>query len=76
MAERGISLEIDEGALVYLAERGYDPAYGARPLKRVIQKLLIDQVARKILSGDFTDGDVIQISFAVDGLVIEKPVVN
>jgi ATP-dependent Clp protease ATP-binding subunit ClpB len=72
LAERGMSLGIDDEALSYLAERGYDPAYGARPLKRVIQKLLIDQVARKILHGDFTDGDVIRVGFAVDGLTIEK----
>ncbi len=76
MAERGLSLSIDDAALNYLAERGYDPAYGARPLKRVIQKLLVDQIARRILAGDFGDEDVISVGFDGDNLTIGRPTMN
>ena len=76
MADRGLSLSIDDAALNYLADRGYDPAYGARPLKRVIQKLLVDQIARRILAGDFGDEDVIHVGFDGDNLTIGRPTMN
>jgi ATP-dependent Clp protease ATP-binding subunit ClpB len=76
MADREMTLAIDDAALNYLAERGYDPAYGARPLKRVIQKLLVDGIARKILAGEFADGDVIAVGFDGDNLTIGRPTVN
>ena len=55
------------GALHWLADRGYDPVYGARPLKRVIQKELVDPIARKLLAGDLEDGAVINVSASLDG---------
>ena len=55
--ERKITLELDAAARNWLAEKGYDPAYGARPLKRVIQKQLQDPLAEKILLGEIRDGD-------------------
>ena len=76
MADREMTLSIDDAALNYLADKGYDPAYGARPLKRVIQKLLVDEIARKILSGAVTDGDVIHVGFDGEALRIGKPTVN
>jgi ATP-dependent Clp protease ATP-binding subunit ClpB len=76
MADREMTLAIDDAALNYLADKGYDPAYGARPLKRVIQKLLVDGIARKILAGDFADGDVISVGFDGENLTIGRPTVN
>jgi ATP-dependent Clp protease ATP-binding subunit ClpB len=63
---RGIDLAVTDDALDLLAERGYDPVYGARPLKRVLQKDLADQIASAILEGRFGDGDTIKVS-ADDG---------
>ncbi|OYW80713.1 MAG: ATP-dependent chaperone ClpB, partial [Asticcacaulis sp. 32-58-5] len=76
LSERGMSLVIDDAALNHLAERGYDPAYGARPLKRVIQKELVDHIAKSILSGNFADGDVISVGYDGEELLIAKPTVN
>ena len=64
---------MDPSALHWLGERGYDPVYGARPLKRVIQKELIDKVARKLLAGEIADGEVIHVTAGDDGLNIGKP---
>jgi len=76
LADRRMSLDLDGGAVHWLAERGYDPVYGARPLKRVIQKELVDQVARKLLAGEFQDGSVIKARAGDDGLVIGKAQVH
>ncbi len=57
LAERGVRLELSDAAKEYLANRGYDPVYGARPLKRTIQKEIIDPLAMRILNGDFVPGD-------------------
>jgi ATP-dependent Clp protease ATP-binding subunit ClpB len=70
LADRRMAIALDGGAMHWLAERGYDPVYGARPLKRVIQKELIDPIARKLLAGDLMDGSVIEVSADDDGLVI------
>jgi len=59
LAERGIQLELSDAAKEYLANRGYDPVYGARPLKRTIQKEIIDPLAVRILNGDFVPGDTV-----------------
>ncbi|MCF8506891.1 MAG: ATP-dependent chaperone ClpB [Caulobacter sp.] len=72
LADRRMSIALDAGALHWLGERGYDPVYGARPLKRVIQKELMDPIARKLLAGDMADGSVIEVSADADGLVIGK----
>jgi ATP-dependent Clp protease ATP-binding subunit ClpB len=70
--ERGIDLTLTEAALELLAGEGYDPVYGARPLKRVIQKRIQDVLAVQILSGKFNDGDAI-VADAKDGeLVFEE----
>ncbi len=76
LAERRISLSLDPGALHWLGEHGYDSAYGARPLKRVIQKALIDPIARKLLTGEFDEGAVIQVGVGADGLAIGRAAVH
>jgi ATP-dependent Clp protease ATP-binding subunit ClpC len=72
LAERDIALDITDAAKSYLAHQGYDPAYGARPLKRLIQKEIQDQVALGILKGDFRDGDTIRVDERNLGLVFER----
>ena len=72
LAERDIKLEITETAKNYLAQQGYDPAYGARPLKRLIQKEIQDHVALGILKGDFRDGDTILVDESNLELMFEK----
>jgi len=57
LSERGVSLELTDAAKEYLANRGFDPVYGARPLKRTIQKEIIDPLALRLLNGDFVSGD-------------------
>jgi ATP-dependent Clp protease ATP-binding subunit ClpB len=69
LAERGYSLEVSEAAREYLAEVGYDPDYGARPLKRAIQRELQDPLALKVLSGEFHEGDTIQVERGGEGLI-------
>ncbi len=66
LAERGISIELTNAALDVLIEEGYDPAYGARPLKRVIQRRIVDPLALQLIQGDITDGDHVVVD-AVDG---------
>ena len=65
LEERKIAVELDESARKWLAEKGYDPVYGARPLKRVIQKQVQDPLAEKILHGDVRDGDVVKITAGI-----------
>ena len=69
LAERDIALVLDGDAKDLLAEMGYDPAYGARPLKRVIQRELADKLAVKLLDGSYGDGDVIEVSAGSGELV-------
>jgi ATP-dependent Clp protease ATP-binding subunit ClpB len=76
LAERKIALELDKAARAWLADKGYDPAYGARPLKRVIQKELQDPLAEKILSGDIKDGERVKISAGKNGLEINGKAVH
>ncbi len=64
MAERGYQLEVSPAARQYLADQGYDPDFGARPLKRTIQRELQDPLALSILSGEFHQGDVIHVDYA------------
>ncbi len=68
LADRKITLELDGDARHWLAERGYDPVYGARPLKRTIQRYVQDPLAEKILSGDIPDGSVITVLEGSDRL--------
>ena len=74
LADRKITMTITDNALDYLADTGFDPVYGARPLKRAIQRELETNTAKGILRGDFTDGDAILVDSKGDGLVIEKVV--
>src|SRR5439155_6748940 len=59
--ERGIAIELSDDARTLLGNLGYDPAYGARPLKRVIQKRLVDVLALKLLEGEFGEGDTVRV---------------
>jgi ATP-dependent Clp protease ATP-binding subunit ClpB len=68
LAERGFQLQVDESAREYLADVGYDPAFGARPLKRAIQRELQDPLAMRILSGEFHEGETIQVERGGEGL--------
>ncbi|GHD19095.1 ATP-dependent chaperone ClpB [Tianweitania populi] len=68
LADRKITIELDTEARDWLANKGYDPAYGARPLKRVIQKELQDPLAEKILMGDIPDGSRVKVSAGSDRL--------
>ena len=70
--DRGISLDLSAGARDWLAARGYDSVYGARPLKRVIQKYVQDGLADKILAGDIHDGAQLYIDVRSDSLTIES----
>jgi len=75
LAERGYTMEVSEAAREYLVEVGYDPDFGARPLKRAIQRELQDPLALQILSGEFHQGDFIQVDRGEDGLTF-TPVVK
>ena len=72
LAERDIQLELDDAAREWLANEGYDPAYGARPLKRVIQRALQDQLAEKVLAGEIADGQTVDVSAEPTGLIINQ----
>jgi ATP-dependent Clp protease ATP-binding subunit ClpB len=74
LAEREMSLDLTEAALDFLAEAGYDPVYGARPLKRAIQTRIENPLAQEILSGTFGPGDIISIDREGDQLVFNKKV--
>ena len=76
LADRRMTLALDDSAMAWLGDKGYDPVYGARPLKRVIQKALIDPIARKLLAGDLDDGAVIEVQAGEDGLEIGRAQVH
>jgi len=68
--DRKIILKLDDGARFWLGEKGFDPAYGARPLKRVIQRYLQDELAELILAGEISDGQTVNVTTDENGLVI------
>jgi ATP-dependent Clp protease ATP-binding subunit ClpB len=70
LADKKIKLEMSKGALTYLAERGYDPVYGARPLKRLIQHELVDPMALKLLDGEIKEGQTVHVEAKGDRLLI------
>ena len=70
LADRKITLDLTEGARTWLADKGYDPVYGARPLKRVIQKALQDPLAELLLSGEVKDGATVDVTVGEDGLIV------
>ena len=72
LADKRLTLELTEAAESILGERGYDPVYGARPLKRAIQKYLMDPLALKVLSGEYAPGDHIRVDGGKDGLSFSK----
>ncbi len=76
LADRKIALELDEAAKAWLAERGYEPAYGARPLKRVIQRYLQDPLAEMLLGGSIRDGETVRVTAGEGGLVINGETVR
>ena len=71
LADRKIELTLDEDARIWLADKGYDPAYGARPLKRVIQREVQDPLAELILAGKVADGQSVRVSAGSDRLLFE-----
>jgi ATP-dependent Clp protease ATP-binding subunit ClpB len=72
LAERGLQLELTDEAKSVLADAGWDPAYGARPLKRAIQRLLENPLALRLLEGDFGEGDTIRVDAQNGDLVFER----
>jgi len=76
LQERGYSLEVSPDARQYLADTGYDPDFGARPLKRTIQRELQDPLALEVLSGNLKVGDLVRVDVGADGLVFTPVVVG
>ncbi|HEX2738433.1 MAG TPA: AAA family ATPase, partial [Acidimicrobiia bacterium] len=72
LAERNLGLELTEAARAYVARTGYDPDFGARPLKRVLQREVADPIALALLQGEYHDGDVIEVDASADGLVFGR----
>jgi len=72
LAERQITLHLSDQAVARVAEAGYDPIYGARPLKRALQKLVIDPLASHLLAGDFQPGDQLEASVEGDHIVFHR----
>jgi len=70
LADQKLSLELSDAAMDLLCEVGYDPQFGARPLKRAIQRLLQDLLAQKILTGQFKPGDTISVERNGDKLIV------
>jgi ATP-dependent Clp protease ATP-binding subunit ClpC len=68
LAERKIKLEVNEEAKAWLVQKGYDPVYGARPLRRAIERYVENPISTKILQGEFKEGDTVAISLQEDNL--------
>ena len=73
LAERGLALELAAAATEAIVDAGWDPAYGARPLKRAIQRLLENPLALRLLEGDFADGDTVLVDAQNGDLVFTRP---
>ncbi|NLF91576.1 MAG: AAA domain-containing protein, partial [Corynebacterium marinum] len=71
LSGRRLSLDVSDDAKAWLADRGYDPAYGARPLRRLIQQAIGDRLAKELLSGDIRDGDTVHVDLADGGESLE-----
>ncbi|MFD8243713.1 ATP-dependent chaperone ClpB [Nocardia sp. NPDC059691] len=67
LAQRRLKLEVSDSARFWLAVRGYDPSYGARPLRRLIQQAIGDSLAKELLAGEVTDGDSVKVTVSPDG---------
>jgi len=72
LEDRKVEVTLTDRAKGWLVEEGYDPAYGARPLKRTIQRRVLDEIAMRVLQGEFSDGDRVRIDAGADGLVFAK----
>jgi ATP-dependent Clp protease ATP-binding subunit ClpB len=72
LADRGLSLELTDAAKEVVAEAGWDPAYGARPLKRALQRLVENPLALRLLEGDFAEGDTVRVDAQDGELVFER----
>ena len=72
LAKQGLALALSSDAKEYLGNQGYDPTYGARPLKRAIQHHLLDPLSMAVLDGKFIDGDVIEVGFLNNELTFTK----
>lgn len=70
LAERRITIEVSDQAKAWLAETGFDPVYGARPLRRLVQSTIEDQLARRVLAGEVADGATVTFDAVDDNLVI------
>ena len=76
LVSRKITLDLDDSAKKWLADEGYDPVFGARPLKRVIQRALQNPLAEMLLAGDVCDGSSIEVSAGVEGIIIGDKVAS
>ena len=74
LEDRRIHLEVTDAAKALLGREGYDPTFGARPLKRTIQRLVQDPLALKLLEGEFSDGDTVTVDAEGDGIVFHRAV--
>jgi ATP-dependent Clp protease ATP-binding subunit ClpB len=74
LAERELAMHLSDQVVARVAESGYDPVYGARPLKRALQRLVIDPLANRLLAGDFSPGDLIEADVRGDEIVFRKGV--
>lgn len=72
LADRRLTLDVTPGALAWLADKGNDPAYGARPLRRLIQTAVGDRLAKEILSGEVKDGDTVRVDVVGEDLLVGK----
>ena len=72
LAEAGLSLSMSDAALARIAEVGYDPTYGARPLRRAIQRLVENPLARRVLAGDFVRGDTVRLDMTDGEITFSK----
>ncbi|MFF1491478.1 ATP-dependent chaperone ClpB [Streptomyces sp. NPDC058304] len=72
LAERRLTLDVTPDALAWLADKGNDPAYGARPLRRLIQTAIGDRLAKEILAGEVRDGDTVRVDVAGEDLIVGK----
>ena len=72
LEERGIRIEASDGAREWLSREGFDPVFGARPLRRAVQRYVENPLSRRILAGEFTGGDVIRVDATSEGLVFER----
>jgi ATP-dependent Clp protease ATP-binding subunit ClpB len=76
LVDRKLTLELDDAARTWLANKGYDPTYGARPLKRVIQKQVQDPLAEQILAGKIRDGQKVKVTVRAGELVVNGQAVK